>query len=350
MHRRTVVRKKRTLPKYAACVGAIVVMLALPRIGQAQQNAQDKVAAAQALYDDAVAAMDAKDYPQACMKLEEAVRLVPEGIGAKLTLAECYEAMNKLASAWSQYAIAKSMAERAGQTQRAARAEAKAIALAGQLAKLTIDVPASVRAIPNLTITRRGVPVGEAQWGAAVPVDVGGHEIVVTAPGYKKWTRQVTVANNGDKIVIEVAAPAIEERKKVDELDGVGPTLIVRDIAAERPWQKPLGFAIMGVGAAGLALGGVLGGLAIQKNNAANDGLCDANDFCNREGLSLRSDAVKLGNGSTAALAVGGAVLLGGVIIVATSPGKGREQKGLPPGIAANIEWTAGGVRVRGTF
>lgn len=42
-------------------------------------------------------------------------RLVPEGLGAKLTLAECYESQGKLASAWTQYTVVESMAARTGQ-------------------------------------------------------------------------------------------------------------------------------------------------------------------------------------------------------------------------------------------
>lgn len=332
-----------------ACAAVIVVAtFGELRTTHAQGTDSEKVAAAQSLYDEAVAAMDAKDYVHACPKLEEAVRLVPEGIGAKLTLAECYEATDKLASAWSQYAVAKPMAERAGQTQRAARAEAKATALAGRLAKITINVPEAVRSIPNLSITRRGVSIGEPQWGSELPVDVGNHEVVVIAPGYKKWTRQVNVEKNGDKVVIEVDALAIEDRVKVDEMDGIKPMMIVQNIAAERPWQKPLGFVVMGAGGLGLVLGGVLGGLAIQKNNTANDGLCDANNYCQREGLTLRSDAVQMGNGSTAAFVVGGAMLLGGVVLVATAPAV-RKEKQLPAGIGA-IEMTPMGLRLRGTF
>lgn len=331
--------------------GLVAATLCMAGAAGAQTADPEKVATAQTLYNEAVTLMDAKDYATACPKLAEAVRLVPEGIGARLTLAECQEMSGQLASAWSQYEVAKSMAERAGQKDRVARAAAKTESLQKQVSRLTIEVPADVKAIPQLTVTRRGVGVGEAQWGTAVPVDTGTLEIVVTAPGYKTWSRLVEVKSNGENIKVVVEKPAKDETPAAElQRKEAARLVVIQNIGDERPWQKPLGFGVMAGGGAALIAGGILGGLAIQKNNQANDGLCDANDFCKAAGLPLRSDAVKLGNGSTAAMVVGGVLVLGGVVLVATAPGKTKEKKALPAGIAANVEVTPMGVRVKGTF
>jgi len=339
------------LPVNARFVAVLGAALFVAPAARAQSSDAEKIAAAQALYDEAVALMDAKDFPRACPKLEEAARLVPEGIGAKLTLAECYEETGKLASAWSQYSISASMAERAGQKERAKQAASKAEALKGRLARLTIEVPDAVRAIPKLTITRGGSVVGEAQWGTSLPVDVGSHEIVVTAPGYKAWSRKVEVAKDGDTVTARVEAPAIDQNEEAaEERRRAASTVVIQNMAPERPWQRPLGVAVMSVGAAGLVVGGVLGGLAIRKNNESNEsGLCDAEDYCKKAGLALRSEAVGLGNGSTAALVVSGVALLGGVALFATAPAsKGKEDKGLPAGLG--LEVAPGAIRVRGSF
>src|SRR5262245_25783154 len=63
-----------------------------------------KLTEAEALYDAATKAMDGNDYAAACPKLEEVVRLVPHGVGARLTLARCYEGAGRLASAHASYA------------------------------------------------------------------------------------------------------------------------------------------------------------------------------------------------------------------------------------------------------
>lgn len=85
-------------------------------------------AAAQALYAKATADMDAKDFASACRKLEEVTRLAPEGLGAKLTLGDCYAALGKLASAWGQYVIVKTAGAQAGQAERAERASKNGVA------------------------------------------------------------------------------------------------------------------------------------------------------------------------------------------------------------------------------
>lgn len=332
-------------------IALMTAVLSSAMSAQAQSGDPEKIAAAQTLYNEAVTLMDAKDYATACPKLAEAVRLVPEGIGARLTLAECQEMSGQLASAWSQYEVAQSMAERAGQKDRAARAAGKAASLSKQVSRLTIDVPADVRAIPKVTITRRGVGVGEAQWGSALPVDTGTVEIVVTAPGFKTWSKQVEVTKNGENIKVTVEKPAPDDTPTgATQREEAARTVVINNIAAERPWQKPLGFAVAGLGVAGLAVGGVLGGMAISTNNKANDGFCDANNFCKADGIILRREAMQLGNGSTVVMIVGGVVLLGGVILVATAPSKNKEKKPLPGGLAANFEITPTGFRVHGSF
>ncbi len=74
------------------------------------------MATAQALHDQGLKALDAKDYATACPKLEEVVRLVPDGLGARLSLAECYEGADRLASAWTVYLFVESAAARTHQT------------------------------------------------------------------------------------------------------------------------------------------------------------------------------------------------------------------------------------------
>ena len=104
----------------------------------------------------------------------------------------------------------------------------------------------------------------------------------------------------------------------------------------------------MGLGVAGVAIGAVLGGLAIGKNSESNrDNHCDANDSCDPEGLSLRSKALGLGNGSTGAMIAGGVLLAGGVVLFATAkraPAQSKEQAG------ARLEVGMSGIQVRGAW
>ncbi|WP_437681522.1 hypothetical protein [Sorangium sp. So ce131] len=327
---------------------ALVLSLALlsPAAARAQAVDPQKALAAQALYEQASAEMDEKKYASACRKLEEVTRLVPEGLGAKLTLGECYEALGKLASAWSQYALVETMAPQVGQIERAERAAARAAALRPKLATLTIEVPEGAASTPGLAITRDGVPVGEAQWGAPLPVDAGGHEIVAAAPGRRTWKKQVEVVADGAQVA--VAVPPLEP-------EAAAPAAAPATSAGpERPWQRPAAFVGMGLGAAGLAAGAVLGGLAMAKNGDSNEANhCDAQDRCDPTGLSLRRDAVALGNASTAAFIVGGLLAAGGVVLFVTAPAAGPKSErpgtiGAPR--AASVALLPGGVALRGVW
>jgi hypothetical protein len=300
--------------------------------------------------------MDAKNYLGACRKLEEVTRLVPEGIGARLTLGECYEALGKLASAWSQYAVVETMAVRFGQPERAQRAAERTAMLRPKLAMLTIEVPAGVRAIPGFAITRDGVSFGGAQWGTPLPVDAGGHEIVATAPGYKAWTKHVEVVADGARVVAKVV-PLVVDSSAGTSPGGLPPIVQRLDAPPDRSWQRPVGIAAMATGAVGVGAGAILGGLAIAQRNKSNaDNHCDARNTCDPEGLALRNQAVDLGNASTASLVAGAAVLAGGVVLFVTAPPQKNEKEEKQTKGANRRRWIVGleplvgGVRVTGAW
>src|SRR5687767_9621195 len=113
---------------------AIILALALsPSVASAQSDDRQ---AAQALYERAVELMAQKAYADACPKLEEVTRLVPDGLGAKLTLAECWEGAGKLASAYVAYAQVETLAGRKGDADRQKLASERAAALKPRLAKV----------------------------------------------------------------------------------------------------------------------------------------------------------------------------------------------------------------------
>jgi tetratricopeptide (TPR) repeat protein len=89
------------------------------------------------------------------------------------------------------------------------------------------------------------------------------------------------------------------------------------------PGPSPWPWVIAGVGAAGLAVGGALGGVALAKNSDAESAAVQADAF------ALRSDAEDLALGSTIAFIAGGAVLAGGFIwgIVDLTSGKDPSSK-----------------------
>src|SRR5438132_4379169 len=95
---------------------AAVVAIALVALGSraGAQSAADK-AAAEALFDQGRAAMQASDFAKACGLLERSQRIDP-GIGTLLYLAECYEKHGRTASAWATFREAADAADRARET------------------------------------------------------------------------------------------------------------------------------------------------------------------------------------------------------------------------------------------
>ncbi|WP_437292907.1 hypothetical protein [Sorangium sp. So ce426] len=317
---------------------AFVLSLCLlaPVAARAQPAAPQKEATVQALYEQATSEMDEMRYERACRRIEEVVRLAPDALGAKLTLGACYEGWGKLASAWSQYVLVEGAATKVGDLDRQMKAAIKAAALKPKLATLTIEVPASVRSIPGLTISRDGLPVREAQWSVPLPLDVGRHEMVVSGRGYKTRTQQIEIAADGERVAVPIAP--------LEPLRLAAP-------ASERPWQRPAAIAAMGLGGAGLAAGAVLGAMAIARNQESNDGHCSAQDRCDLAGLELRQQAVGLGNGSTVALVAGGLLAAGGVVLFVTAPlHVQRDERAQPSGAQwrAEIALRPGGVAVKG--
>lgn len=332
--------------KRARTSGALVIALTIliSAVAQGQTADPEKAITVQALYEQATAEMDAGNYQSACPRLEEVTRLAPDGLGAKLTLGQCYEAAGKRASAWSQYTLVETLAAKAGQEERSKKAAAKAAALRPQLATISIEVPDDVRSIPGLSITRDGVLVGNAQWGLPLPVDTGTHEVTATAPGRKSWKQSTEVPTDGVKLVVRVMPLEVDSKKA---------TTTLMPGASPRPWQKPLGIGAMAVGGAGVAVGAVLGGLALSKNGQSNeDTHCDALNRCDDTGLALRKEALGLGTGSTVALVAGAVVLAGGVVLFATAPSAPKDaQVGARAGRwSAQVEVVPGGLRVKGSW
>lgn len=301
---------------------------------------QQKATAAQALFDQAGDEMEAKNFAAACPRLEEAVKLIPEALGARATLAECYEGLGKLASAWTQYTMVEGLATKSGERARAEEAGNKAAALKPKLATLTIEIASGVDALPGLAITRDGASVGTGQAGVGLPVDVGRHEIVVSATGYKTWKKTIEVIADGAKATAKI--PMLER-----EATATSPVAST----GERKWQTPLAIGLMVGGGVGLGLGGIFGGLAIAKNAESNEKECDAStDICSPAGIDMRSDARTFGNVSTAMFVVGGVLAAGGIVLMVIprgGSGSGADNKKIG---SLAIAPAPGGLHVLGTW
>ncbi len=192
------------------CVSAAAALTAFAlSTGASAQGDAQRTATAAALRDQAVKSMAAGDYASACPRLEEAMKLEPEGVGAAVALAECYEGAGRLQSAWGAYLRAEAVAIKANQLVEQKKAHARAEALAPRLAHVIIAVPDQVKALPGLSILGDGMEIGPGLWGVPLPLDKGEHVIVVKATGRRRLDMKV-IATDGETTAVNVQAPPAE--------------------------------------------------------------------------------------------------------------------------------------------
>ena len=138
--------------------------------------------------------MNAKNFAQACPKLEESQRLDPSP-ATEFHLADCYEQVGRTASAWAAFLEVASNSKVAGRSEREKVARDRAAALAPRMTKLAIEcrVDRKWRASPS-SATARSCATGR---GAAVPVDQAPQAIEASAPGKVTWQSQVQATGEG---------------------------------------------------------------------------------------------------------------------------------------------------------
>jgi hypothetical protein len=192
------------LASTAVLAGAVLAGSA-PALAQEAQN----VAATEALFKRSVELMKQGNFTEACPGIEEVVRRAPDGIGAKLTLAECYEGAGKLASAWGTWHKAGGQARASNQGERATTAKERAAQLEPRLSHLVITVPPEVAALPGLVIKYDEVTSARTEWSLPLPIDGSTHTVSATAAGKLAWSLKVEVAV--ERAQVEVKVPMLDD-------------------------------------------------------------------------------------------------------------------------------------------
>ncbi len=280
----------------------------------AGQPAKDQ-AGAQALFDEGVRLMAEGKSADACPKLEASLAKF-DGIGIRGKLAECYERVGRVASAWAMWREVAVLTKKASDAKRLKIAEERVKALAARVPYLSIEV-ADAQRVDGLSVSRNGASVEPGAFGVKVAVDPGSQHIEVTAPGKKPWKADVGVAEGESK---SIAVPALEAEPET-RAEPEREAQVVPAPRPEAPSSSPLrtvGFVALGVGAVGILAGGYFGISASSNwNGAFDDGNCDsATNQCNSKGQTQTEDArsqATLANvfiGGGAVLAATGAALV----------------------------------------
>ena len=108
---------KRRLLAFCLASSMGLAALGTSSAARAQPNPEAK-AAAEALFDEGRRLKGDGKFSEACPKFEESQKMAP-GMGTLYNLADCYEHLGKLASAWTFYIEAAGAAQVAGQKDRA---------------------------------------------------------------------------------------------------------------------------------------------------------------------------------------------------------------------------------------
>lgn len=288
--------------------------------GTAAAQPEDRRAAAQALFEQGKALVEAKNFKAACPKLADSQRLDP-GIGTSLWLADCLQNNGQTASAWAQFKeAAAAAAMQKDPREKVARQRAQD--LEPKLSRLTVTIASSTKGV---RVTRDGLEVVPSEIGNALPVDPGAHEIVAAAAGFKTWRKSFDVP--AQPVTIAVAVPDLEPDPTAAPSAGSssasnGTPSPAKPLEAESDGsgQRIFGLVVAGVGVVGVGVGTFFAFDAKGKYDDSNaNGLC-TNNQCGSEGLALRDDAESKALIATVTMGVGAALIVGGAVLFFTAP------------------------------
>jgi len=165
---------------------ALVSSLLAAAVGSAGPTArasdESREKAAQEFFVQAMRLMQAKKYADACEKFARSQELDP-GMGTQFRLAECYEKLGRLATAYEQYLSVADAAQEAGKKDRETVARKRAEALEPRIARLTIVISPALLEVPGLEVVRDGTVVSKELWGTPSYIDPGDHVVIIKATG-----------------------------------------------------------------------------------------------------------------------------------------------------------------------
>lgn len=260
-------------------------MLSIASPSWAQSGAGDR-AVAESLFIEARQLMDENKIHEACAKFEASQKLDP-ALGTLLNLAVCHEREGRIATAWSEFREALTLAKREQREDREALAAERIKALEERLPKLTVEVPAESK-IKGLSVRVNGTQLVEAVWGTPIPVNPGVSDLAAEAPGYLPWSSKVNVAEGKTetiKIPLLKEAP-VEAPPPPSQPPQPPPAPLP---PSKDSLHTTTSYVLLGVGALGVGVGGYFGLRAFSKKSDS-DTNCPQNR-CTQLGVNLNNEA-----------------------------------------------------------
>ncbi|MFO0734238.1 MAG: hypothetical protein U0270_00085 [Labilithrix sp.] len=308
--------------KTRAFVLCVTTSLLLPTLAFAQEPSADHRARAQQLFESALADAERGDFAHACPKFLASQAADPKA-STLLNLANCYEKNHQPASAWGAYREAESLARKTNHADWEANAKARAAALEPTLNHLTITVGETSK-VPGLVVSRDGAKLEAGEWGVAIPVDPGEHVIAASADGYISIEKKLEV-KEGDA-TFEV--PALEKLPPPPVEPPPPPLTLPKGFpSADKPYPKArwstleiAGLTMAGVGALGVAGGGLMALVAAGNYDAAAAHCTNGTHGCDPNAVETANNAYDLAAMATATMITGVALIGAGALLIILSP------------------------------
>lgn len=325
------------LPTFAC--GLFVVAL----LGRAHAEATDPAAAEQ-LFMAGRTAMEGGDYKTACDRFAESERLDPAA-GTLINLADCLDHEGKIASAWQRWTEALDMLRpddprRAAVTKRAAAIEAR-------LPKLELRLPAGAPA--GTVVERDDVELGAASYGLRLPVDPGPHRLVMKSPGRVPREYSIT-AREGESSTLELEPgapnPVPPSAAATAPITPRAAETAPKDQGTTGSSKRTWAFVGLGVGAAGLLVGGTAGVLAILKKQEMDDDCPEVGDkrICrSNDGMDAAKAGKTFATVANIAVPIGIVGVAAGTYLLLSSGRNGATSaflRAAPGGAAAGLSHT----------
>lgn len=338
----------------AVLVALAVGMGSMPAQGQGSDD--QKRAAVRALAAEGDAAWDAGDWSKALDRFTRAFELInAPSIGVRV--AECLVKQGKLMEAAARYADVANMnvaANAPGVFREAvAKARLEGETLRERIPAIELVIDGAGNEGARVLVDGKEVP--RALWGVKVPVNPGTHKIELE-DGNRKVFAVVTLAERETRRVAlkleplpapaNSSPPAAAPATKPDKAPVSKPPPLPQRSSPTPPPPPPepkrgstatsQGWLALGVGGAGLLMGGIAGGLAINKRKQLDEAGCMDNKCPSSEADNV--DAYNsMRTVSTVGFVAGGLGVAAGLVILLTRPSAdpGRSQTSVTPWVGA---------------
>jgi len=299
-----------------------LLALAPPLAGQAPATggkapaSESKAQIARDLFERGKAKWTLRQYGEAASLLAASNQQMPRP-GTCMLLADAYERLGRLRTARDSFQLAAQLARESGDTQLEYRARTREAALAPRLPRVEIRVP---QPIPRgLLVTLNGVELPPAELNTPTPIDAGSYHLEARAPGYRPFSRDLQLSNDGPES-LGVRVVSLQLSRGDDADDASSP------FDGSAGGQRTLAWWVGGAGGA-LALGGAISLLVALDKNGDSKGECgleapmptDDENVCSQRGAGLRSDARTFAHLATAGTLLGLAGLGAGITLYVTA-------------------------------